>query len=153
MRIFSSQNARNNFAAKRGYIITEPDFKRVSQQIRFFENCNRSNFENVNIVKKKMAEAIVVPSHEIPDNVVTMNSVVSIKILKMGKLLSLKIVFPEFENYREHKVSLFSALGSAIFLGRIGEKITYSTWKVDNRIKILGIPYQPEENGEYLEKS
>jgi regulator of nucleoside diphosphate kinase len=153
MRIFTSQNARNNFAAKRGYIITEPDFRRVAQQIRFFESCHRTNYENANIIKKKLAEAILVPSREIPDNVVTMNSVVSLKILNTGKLLSLKLVFPEFENYREYKVSLFSALGAAIFLGKIGEKITYSTWKADNKIKILDIPYQPEANDEYLEKS
>jgi regulator of nucleoside diphosphate kinase len=153
MKIFTSQNARNNFTAQRGYIITGPDFKRVSQQIRFFENCLRTNFESIDIIKKKMADAFLVPSREIPDNVVTMNSVVLLKILKTGKVLSLKLVFPEFENYREYKISVFSALGASISLGKIGEKITYSTWKAHNKIKILDIPYQPEANGEYLEKS
>jgi regulator of nucleoside diphosphate kinase len=99
-----------------------------------------------------MAEAILVPSREVPSNVVTMNSVVSIKILKTGKLLSLKLVFPEFENYREYKVSLFSALGAAIFMAETGEKIEYCTWKSCNKIKILDIPYQPEANGEYIDK-
>ena len=153
MGLFTSQNGRNNFAAKRGYIITGPDYKRVTQQIRFFENCHRSNFDNVNIVKQKLSEAILVPSREIPSNIVTLNSVVTIKVIKSGKLLSLKLVFPEFENYGEQKLSLFSAFGAAIFLGKVGDKISYSTWRNENLIKILDIPYQPEANGKYWEKS
>ncbi len=152
MRLLTSYNTRNSFIAKRSYIITGSDFKRVSQQVRFYENCYRTNFDNVNVVKQKLSEAYLVPSQEISTNIVTMNSIVSTKNLKTGKLLSLKLVFPEFENYGEQKLSLFSALGAAIFLGKIGDKITYSTWKSDNLIKILDIPYQPEANGEYLGK-
>lgn len=145
-------NTENTITTKKKYIITESDFKQVGRQIRYFENSYTTKFSCVNIIKKKISEALLVPSCKIPDNIVTINSIVLIKLIKTDTLLSLKLVLSEFENYREHKLSLFSALGAAVFLGKVGDKIEYSTWKTDNQIKILDIPYQPEANGEFWEK-
>lgn len=145
-------NTENSFTEKKNYIITESDFKQVGRQIRYFENSYTTKFSCVNIIKKKISEALLVPSCKIPNNIVTINSIVLIKLIKTGTLLSLKLVLSEFENYREHKLSLFSAMGAAVFLGKVGDKIEYSTWKTDNQIKILDIPYQPEANGEFWEK-
>ena len=151
-RLTIAGNTENSFTTKKNFIITESDFKQVARQVRYFENSYTTKFACVNIIKKKISDALHVPSREIPDNIVTINSIVSIKLLKTGTMLNLKLVLSEFENYREHKLSLFSALGAAVFLGKVGDKIEYSTWKTDNQIKILDIPYQPEANGEYWKK-
>lgn len=152
IKLSAEGNAENNVSGKKNYLISETDFNQVARQIRFFENSYTTKFASVNIIKNKIKDAVIVPSCEIPGNIVTINSIVSIKLLRTGTLLSLKLVLSEFENYREHKLSLFSALGAAVFLEKIGEKIEYSTWKIDNQIKILDIPHQPEANGEFWEK-
>lgn len=151
-RINIAGNTENNFSAKQNYIITESDFKQVARQVSYFENSYTTKFACVNVIKKKISEALLVPSCKIPDSIVTINSIVLIKLIKTGTLLSLKLVLSEFENYREHKLSLFSALGAAVFLGKVGDNIEYSTWKTDNQIKIIDIPYQPEANGEFWAK-
>ena len=151
-RLNNGGNAENSFSAKKKYLITETDYKQVARQVRYFENSYTTKFACVNIIEKKITDALLVPSCEIPGNIVTINSIVLIRLLRTGTLLSLKLVLSEFENYREHKLSLFSALGAAVFLRKIGDKIEYSTWKTDNQIKIIDIPYQPEANGEFWEK-
>jgi len=151
-KLSAEGNAEKNVSGKKNYRISETDFNQVARQIRYFENSCTTKFASVNIIKKKIKDAVIVPSCEIPGNIVTINSIVSIKLLRTGTLLSLKLVLSEFENYREHKLSLFSALGAAVFLREIGDKIEYSTWKTDNQIKIIDIPYQPEANGEFWEK-
>ena len=79
-----------------------------------------------------------------------MNFVVKVKIATSNK--NLKLIYPESENIRENKISIYSALGTAIFLNKIGDDIIYKTWKNDNRVKILNIPFQLEANDNYVIK-
>ncbi len=143
---------QRRWAAKHELLITKPDFRRVLQQICFYERGPNARLVNVNTVKKKLYEAVRVDPCKIPENVVTMNSLVTIKILGTGKQLTVKLVFPEFENSREYKISLFSALGASIFLRKTGDVFTYNTWRKNNTIGILAIPFQPEANGEFTDK-
>jgi regulator of nucleoside diphosphate kinase len=105
------------------------------------------------MLREKLGKAQKVPPQEIPSDVVTMNSVVQLKQVNTTTVLNMKLVYPEWENIREHKLSIFSALGIAVFLSRIGDEVTYSTWKKDNQIKILDIPFQPEANGHFTVKT
>lgn len=152
-QMLSTYCAKKRWAEKPRLLITKPDFKRVFQQICFFESSPGTRSINVSTVKKKLHEAVRVDASAIPENVVTMNSLVTLKILGTGKQLTVKLVFPEFENSREYKISLFSALGAAIFLRKTGDVFTYSTWRKNNTIEILSIPFQPEANGEFFEKT
>ncbi len=151
--MLSNYWAQRRWAAKHKLLITKPDFQRVLQQICFYESGSNTRLVNVNTVKKKLYEAVRVDPCKIPENVVTMNSLVTFKILGTAKQLTVKLVFPEFENSREYKISLFSALGASLFLRKTGEVFTYSTWRKNNTIEILSIPFQPEANGEFSDKT
>lgn len=150
--MITSYWGQRRWSAKPELLVTKPDFRRVLQQICFHERGPNTRVVNVDVVKKKLYEAVRVDSCKIPGNVVTMNSLVTIEILGTGKQLTVKLVFPEFENSREYKISLFSALGASIFLRKTEDILTYSTWRKNNTIKILAIPFQPEANGEFTDK-
>ena len=134
-------------------LISTIDFDKITQQLRTIEQAYHTKFEFINMLREKLAKAQQVPPEEIPSDVVTMNSVVQLKQVNTTTVLNMKLVYPEWENIREHKLSIFSALGIAVFLSRIGDEVTYSTWKKDNQIKILDIPFQPEANGHFTVKT
>ncbi|WP_170111244.1 GreA/GreB family elongation factor [Mangrovibacterium marinum] len=104
----------------------------------------------IQLVKKKLLSAQVVHPDEMPSNIITMNSVVTLRQTAPILTYSIRLVYPTFDNVRENRISLFSALGVAIFLGKIGEELTYTNWKGEKRIQILDIPFQPEANGNYV---
>ncbi|MHA7110207.1 GreA/GreB family elongation factor [Sunxiuqinia elliptica] len=134
-------------------LISTIDFDKITQQLRTIEQAYYTKFEFINMLREKLGKAQKVPPQEIPSDVVTMNSVVQLKQVNTTTVLNMKLVYPEWENIREHKLSIFSALGIAVFLSRIGDEVTYSTWKKDNQIKILDIPFQPEANGHFTVKT
>ncbi len=134
-------------------LISTIDFDKITQQLRTIEQTYYTKFEFINMLREKLGKAQKVPPQEIPSDVVTMNSVVQLKQVNTTTVLNMKLVYPEWENIREHKLSIFSALGIAVFLSRIGDQVTYSTWKKDNQIKILDIPFQPEANGHFTVKT
>ncbi|TDO05551.1 GreA/GreB family elongation factor [Sunxiuqinia elliptica] len=134
-------------------LISTIDFDKITQQLRTIEQTYYTKFEFINMLREKLGKAQKVPPQEIPSDVVTMNSVVQLKQVNTTTVLNMKLVYPEWENIREHKLSIFSALGIAVFLSRIGDEVTYSTWKKDNQIKILDIPFQPEANGHFTVKT
>lgn len=134
-------------------LISTIDFDKITQQLRTIEQTYYTKFEFINMLREKLGKAQKVPPQEIPSDVATMNSVVQLKQVNTTTVLNMKLVYPEWENIREHKLSIFSALGIAVFLSRIGDEVTYSTWKKDNRIKILDIPFQPEANRHFTVKT
>lgn len=65
----------------------------------------------------------------------------------------MKLVYPEFEDIKEWKVSIFSALGRAIFSRKIGDQVIYKSRKRELRVKIMDVIFQPEANGNYYMKN
>lgn len=134
-------------------IISTIDFNKIIQQIRTMEQSCHSKSENITLLKNNINKARKVPPQRIPDNVVTMNSFVQLKKINTPIILNIKLVYPEWENTRANRISVFSALGIAVFMRKVGDEVTYSTWKKDNRIKILNIPFQPEASGHFFVKA
>ncbi|WP_299578979.1 GreA/GreB family elongation factor [uncultured Sunxiuqinia sp.] len=131
-------------------LVSIVDFNKIMPLVNSIESTYSSRSESIQLVKKKLLSAQIVQPHELPSNIVTMNSVVTLRQINPILTYSIKLVYPTFDNVRENRVSLFSALGVAIFLGKIGEELTYTNWKGEHRIQILDIPFQPEANGNYV---
>src|SRR4051812_43474091 len=66
-----------------------------------------------------------VPSHEIPDNVITMNSGFTISESPIGHELRYTLVYPEDEAQHIHRVSVLSPMGSALLGARVGQDIAW----------------------------
>jgi len=98
---------------------------------------------------KELNSAKVVEPGEIPDNVVTMNSIVKINFLNTNKTLRIQIVYPDQANMKENKISIFSPVATAL----IGYKKDYEVeWIVPSgltKLRIDDIIYQPEAEGDF----
>ena len=131
-------------------LVSIVDFNKIMPLVGTTELIYSSRFESIQLVKKKLLSAQIVQPYELPSDIISMNSIVTLKQINPTLVYSIKLVYPMIENAREKRISLFSALGVTLFLGKIGEELTYTNWKGDHRIQILDIPFQPEANGNYV---
>lgn len=130
-------------------IISVLDFERIMRCIVTAEKEYADQIVNLKQLKKRVLDAQKVQVDEIPPDIITMGSVIEIKTDDDNFTFKLELVYPEFENVRENKISVFSNLGSAIFLRKSKDVITYQAWGKEHRIKVLSIHYQPEAVGDF----
>lgn len=117
--------------------------------IRAIEGRHTTRFDEIQMLKRKISLAWEVKPQDVPRNIVTMNSFVELKRNNTNTTFTIKLVFPEFENIKENRISIFSALGASIFSEKAGTEVVYRTWKNENHIKITDVIFQPEANGNY----
>lgn len=130
-------------------IVSTYDYIKLTQEIETIEERYINTFRGFQVLKKKLSAAKKVEPRDIPANVVTMNSKIRLDVLDTRNTMLLDLVYPGHADVSRFKVSIFSSLGIAIFSGRIGDEITYSTGIKSYRVRIMGIPFQPEANGIY----
>lgn len=128
------------------------DFEVLMKCILTTENCQNTTSEDIQLLKTKLLSAYKVNPQELAPDVVTMNSFVKLNQVNTGIIYTVKLVYPEFEDMKEWKVSIFSALGRAIFLRKIGDQVIYKSRKREMRVKIMDVIFQPEANGNYYMK-
>ena len=87
-----------------------------------------------------------VPSQEIPDNVITMNSRFTISESPVGRELCYTLVYPEDEARHLHRVSVLSPIGAALLGARVGERIAWHSSAGPEAATVRSLLYQPERN-------
>jgi regulator of nucleoside diphosphate kinase len=125
--------------------LTETDYQRLHQVVQLQRQTSRPQVSEA--LSKELKRARIMPSTEIPSDVITMNSVVQIKEIKSATEMEIKIVYPKEANLRR-KVSILAPLGTAILGCRVGDEVD---WQVlDNLLtyKVEKIIYQPEAAGD-----
>lgn len=130
-------------------IISTLDSELLMKCIRAVEGRHTTKFDEIQVLKRKISLAWKVKPQDVPRNIVTMNSFVELKRTNTNTTFSIKLVFPEFENIKENRISIFSALGAAIISEKVGDEVVYRTWKNENHIKITDVIFQPEANGNF----
>lgn len=130
--------------------ITQSDQDRLMNFISFFPKYQNplEVKQNVKRVVEKLKLAPV-DSQKVPSNVVTMNSRVEIKNLRMGKTFILQLVYPDEVEITNNKISIFSPIGSYIFGHSQGDEFTLGERSGKHRYSIEKIIYQPESAGDY----
>jgi regulator of nucleoside diphosphate kinase len=134
-------------------IVSILDFELLMKCILAIESRQNTNSVNLQLFRKKITSAQKVNPQDFPPNVVSMNSFIKLNQVNTGIIFTVKLVYPEFENIKERKISIFSTMGEAIFSRRIGDEVTYKTRQKEKRIKIMDVIFQPEANGNYYIKS
>lgn len=129
--------------------ITTFDLERLSSLIDGVRATGRQKKTYLGQLEKELERARVVDPEKIPGDVITMNSVVRIRDLESGEETDYTLVFPSDARIEENRISVLSAIGTALIGYRVGDVIE---WKVPSglkRLKVEGILYQPEASGHY----
>jgi len=97
----------------------------------------------------ELERAKIAEPHEVPNNVVTMNSVVKIFFPDFNKHVQLKIVYPHEADINGWKISIFSPIANALLGYKVGDIIELFVPAGGTKVKIEDIIYQPEAAGHY----
>lgn len=129
--------------------ITELDHLRLSKEVSTARNEKSIEMKNLEILAREIKRAEKVDSKAITPEFVTMNSVVQIENVETNKQMTIKIVYPKEADFKKGFVSVFSPLGSALLGYKVGDTVNFEAPKGIVHVKIKGIAYQPEANGDY----
>jgi len=91
----------------------------------------------------------MVEPQEMPGDVITMNSVVRIRDMESGAEKTYTLVFPSEASIDEGRISILSAIGTALIGYRVGDIIEWQVPSGLKRLKIEEILYQPEASSHY----
>ena len=102
--------------------ISERDAARLRQLVHA---CAPSNTEHIQRLKAELDRARVVPGHELPANVIAMNSTVELEDLEDGEILTYMLVFPENADIEAGKISILAPLGMAMLGFKVGDEFEW----------------------------
>ena len=98
-------------------------------------------------VELERAEAV--DPHEVPGDVVTMNSTVRLRDLDDGETFEYTLVYPRDANAEENRVSVLAPVGTAIFGCRAGDEVEWPVPAGKVRLRVEEVVFQPERAGDF----
>ena len=132
--------------------ITTSDYHRLSGLIEISRERNGdADREYLDRLEEELGRAELVNPKEIPADVITMRSKVSLKDLKSGQTVMYSLVFPSEANSNQGDISVLAPIGTALLGNRSGDVVESRVPSGLRRLKIKEILYQPEAAGNYNE--
>lgn len=129
--------------------LSKLDYSRINGCINEAKRLKKiGNLEAENLLNELRSAKIVEPQ-EIPEDVVTMNSVVKISFLNTNKTTQFQIVYPDQADIKEKKISIFSPVATALIGYKVSDEIEWVVPSGLTKIRIDEIIYQPEAAGNF----
>ncbi|MBL0308531.1 MAG: nucleoside diphosphate kinase regulator [Bacteroidetes bacterium] len=130
-------------------IVNRLDYARIKKCINDAKQFNSISKVESEKLLAELDSAEIVEPQAIPSNVVTMNSIVKLSFLNSNKQIQFQIVYPDQANFKEHKISIFSPIATALIGYKVGDEIEWIVPAGLTQLKIDEIVYQPEAAGEF----
>jgi regulator of nucleoside diphosphate kinase len=128
--------------------ITELDMQRLQKLLEDMEGSLR-NKAHLRELENELLRGHVVPSGEVPPDVITMNSSVRLKDMDSGEELTYTLVYPGGANASLNRISILAPIGTALIGYRVGDVIEWAVPSGVRRLKVVEIVYQPEASGDF----
>lgn len=130
-------------------VLTDFDQNRLRGLLTLFRSRSSVVGSCLDALDHELARARVVPASEVPPDVITMNSRVSLCDLESGERSTLSLVFPRARNAGDGAVPVLSPLGLALLGCRAGHVLSWDTPDGLRTLLIERVEYQPESAGHY----
>ncbi|MCE5229663.1 GreA/GreB family elongation factor [bacterium] len=132
-----------------GTMITELDYKRLMGMMHnSIQSHPAEQFHFLDLYHGILG-AEVVKSEEIPNDIVTMRSVVSLANPETGQTRRVELAYPNEADPTANKISILSPLGTAIIGNHVGIVVEYNDCDGRSQFRIDSLEYQPEAAGRY----
>ncbi len=129
--------------------ITEFDLERLKKllfEARYNEYRKSQYLEKLQM---EIDRANVVSPKDIPGDVITMNSTVSLVDLETGEEEVYTLVFPEDADLGQRKISVLAPIGTAMLGYEVGDVFEWDVPAGKRNLRVEKIIYQPEASGDY----
>lgn len=134
--------------AKRKIIITEADRKRLEELLDSAIS-QVSESDHLDDLKKELEQARTVAPEKVPDDVVTMNSTVTLRDLDTQETETYTLVYPNRADIANERLSILAPIGTAILGHRVGDELRWPVPEGVRRLKVEQVIYQPEREGAF----
>jgi regulator of nucleoside diphosphate kinase len=129
--------------AEPGIIVTESDLHRLQHCTRAAHSSARDG-DAVDALRDDLARAVPVASHEVPPDLVTLDTTFTVRDLASGGLATYTLVVPSESDAARRRISVLAPLGLAALGRRVGQATEWEAPGGVRRGRIEGIVFQPE---------
>jgi len=129
--------------------ITVADKEKLEDMIARLEAIIPRDLPHLRELESELNRAVVVSPQEIPRDVITMNSQARIKDLGTGEESELRLVFPQYADAAQNKISVLSPIGTSLIGYREGMVFECKVPDGVRKMLIQKVIFQPEANGHY----
>jgi regulator of nucleoside diphosphate kinase len=133
--------------ATRKIVITEADHNRLSTLLTSEFAKVISPVEYLEDLAAELQQASIVRPEDVPRNVVTMNSTVTLRDLETREKETYTLVYPEKADIANDRLSVLAPVGTAILGQRVGDELKWRVPAGWRRFKVERVDYQPEREG------
>src|SRR5690349_3094705 len=129
--------------------LTRADYQRLNDVLRASLLNRREDLGDLTRLQDEIKRARIVEPTEIPNDVITMNSRVSLRDLDSGEQMEVSLVYPSAADATAKKISILAPIGTAILGYRTGDTVEWEVPAGLRRLKIEDVLYQPEASGDF----
>jgi regulator of nucleoside diphosphate kinase len=133
-----------NMEVQTKLLITESDALHLRTMLERPELFSERDRIQCEALEEEIERAKVVPSDQIPSDVVTMHSRVRIVDMRTGEQLVYQIVYPHEANYVAKRISILAPIGMALLGYSAGTEIDWNVPSGTRRLRIEAVEHQPE---------
>lgn len=126
-------------------VLTTEDFNRLSALLTSRVAQYVSGSERLAELRNELQRARVVASADVPDDVVTMNSIISFRDLDTDELETYTLVYPGEADIAQGRLSVLAPVGTAILGFRVGDEVRWGVPAGWRKLRIESLIYQPEQ--------
>ena len=136
----------------RPIVVTTSDEQRLRdliQRMRDSGPLEPQQAEAIDRLEEELARAKVVYPDQVPDNVVTMNTVVRVRAEHSRRTSEWMVVYPEDADFDEGRISILDPLGTALLGYHEGDEFEWEMRAGLRRYRVEQVVSQPEASGDY----
>jgi regulator of nucleoside diphosphate kinase len=133
-----------NMQVQTKLLITESDARHLRTMLQRPELFSERDRVQCEALEQEIERAKVVPSDQIPSNVVTMHSRVRIVDMRTGEQLVYQIVYPHEANYAAKRISILAPIGMALLGYSAGTEVDWTVPSGNRRLRIEAVEHQPK---------
>jgi regulator of nucleoside diphosphate kinase len=129
--------------------ITKTDQEKLRDLISQASFSEYRGSDYLKMLEGELDRAKVVDPHDIPPDVITLNSTADLVDLESGDEMTYTLVFPDQADISQGKISILAPIGTAMLGYRVGDIFEWETPGGKRKIRVEKVIFQPEASGDY----
>jgi regulator of nucleoside diphosphate kinase len=129
--------------------ITQFDIERLRKLLHEAQYTEYRKSDYLDKLQIEIDRAIVMAPQDIPGDVITMNSKVSLVDIDTNEEEIYTLVFPENADRKQGKISVLAPIGTAMLGYEVGDIFEWEVPAGKRKLRVKEILYQPEASGDY----
>jgi len=131
---------------ERDIIVTAPDYAELASVIAFTGKVSHRAKWELRLLENELKRAQIVPSEEVPPDVITMNTRAEFLDVESGERLEFTLVLPADADINDGKISVLAPLGTAMLGYRVGGTFKWHIPHGIRHLKVIKVHFQPERS-------